>query len=140
MYAGKWVQVPHTDKQYSAITEGMTLGSAMSDLAIPGRLSTLSERTIDGEVAVGVLAHGSDSGTPTVATLYGRAAGTPLPIEGTVRDGNEHGTITLSDWNEPIHVHVPSAVPISKTGLERKSSKTDARAGASGAPQPPPML
>jgi hypothetical protein len=119
-YAGRWVEVPHSDKQYSAITEGITLGSAMDDLAIPGPLSTISERTVDGEAAVGVLAHGSDSGTPTVAALYGRAAGQPLPIEGTVRDGNEHGTITLSDWNEPIAVHVPIAVPISKTGLERK--------------------
>ncbi len=119
-YAGVWVRIPHTDRDYSTVAAGVTLSSTMAELKPTGPLSRVPDTRIGGQRVVGVRATASTARGAVVVTLYARAAGSPLPVKEVVRRAdNARFTVTLSNWSEPIRLVIPSkAVPISKTGLE----------------------
>jgi hypothetical protein len=118
-YAGTWVLVPRTDRDYSTVSAGVRLPSVIAQLNLVP-LSRLSNTTIDGERVVGVKGKRSTPAAKDAAvTLYARAVGTPRPVQEVTSQGSARATVTFSKWNEPLHVAAPAkAVPIAKTGLE----------------------
>jgi hypothetical protein len=119
-YDGAWVLIPHTDKDYSTVANGVTLSSVIGLIKVSKPLSGVPGTTIDGQRVVGVRGKlPPSSGLSVLATLYAQATGSPLPVRETVSQPNLRLTVTLGNWNEPIHVAIPkAAVPISTTGLE----------------------
>ncbi len=118
-YAGVWVLIPRTDKDYSTVALAVRFSSTLDELDLSGPLSRVPDTTIGGQRVLGVRGKSSSSGITAVATLYAQAAGPPLPVEEVLSNGSTRGTVILSKWNEPIGVTAPTAaVPISATGLE----------------------
>ena len=119
-YAGMWVLIPRTDHDFSTVAAGVRLSSTIDQLKLSGPLAKVPDTKINGQRVIGV--RGKEPSTPgqtVVATLYARAAGSPLPVKEVVGQGNMRSTVTFSNWNEPIHLPTPTtAVPISTTGLE----------------------
>jgi hypothetical protein len=120
-YAGQWILIPTTDRDYATVALDVTLPSAIKQLKLASPLSRVPDTKIDGRPVVGV--HGSSTslgnGGTATATLYARAAGPPLPVRETVSQGSMRGAVTFSNWNKPIHVTRPTtSVPIAATGLE----------------------
>jgi hypothetical protein len=95
------------------------LPSTVSELKPPGTLKSVPPTTIKGQRVVGVKGATSTPQGPAVVTLYGRAAGSPLPVEERASNGKARLDVMLGRWNEPIRVVVPKhSTPISITGLE----------------------
>jgi hypothetical protein len=115
-----WVRIPPTDVHYASVAAGVTLYSAIAELELTP-LARVTATKIDGQQVIGVKGTTtSATGQTAQATLYGRAAGPPLPVRDVVSQGSSaRATVTFSKWNEPIHVAAPTgAVPIAKSGLE----------------------
>ena len=118
-YAGHWVRIPHTDRDYSTVSAGMRLSSVIDELTLVP-LSTAPDAAISGErVVVLKGARKSAVAKDATVTLYARAAGSPVPVQEVTTQGNARATVTFGKWNETVNVTAPAnAVPISKTGLE----------------------
>ena len=118
-YAGAWIRIPHSDRDFATVAAGVTLASTISELKPPGALRSVASTTIEGQHVVGVKGTKSTPRGPGVVILYGRAAGSPLPVEERGSYGTARLDVTLGRWNEPVRVVVPKhSTPISKTGLE----------------------
>ena len=119
-YAGVWVLIPHTDRDYSTVAAGVTLPSAIAELTVSKPLSTVPDTTIHGQRLIGVKGKlPASSGLTVTATLYAQATGKPMPVEETATQANIRLTVTLTNWNETVHVTPPTAAaPIATTGLE----------------------
>jgi hypothetical protein len=119
-YAGVWVLIPHSDRDYATVAYAVTLSSTIAGLTPSGPLVSVPATKVAGQQVLGVRGKTpSPPGGPGIATLYARANGSPLPVEEVIDQGNLRGTITLVNWNQPVHVATPThAVPISTTGLE----------------------
>lgn len=117
-FAGKWVQVPHTDRDYTALAAAVTLPSTIDELRLTEPLSFLPASTLGGQKVIGIKGK-TISKQPAQAGLYTRAQGTPLPVGEVEMSGNALSRTRFSAWNEPVHVAVPAqAVAIAATGLE----------------------
>ncbi|HEX4526626.1 MAG TPA: hypothetical protein VH108_07790 [Gaiellaceae bacterium] len=117
-FAGRWVQVPHSDRDYAALAAAVTLPSTIDELRLTGPLSFLPQSTLGGQQVIGIKGK-TISKQPAQAGLYARAHGTPLPVGEVEVFGSALSRTRFSRWNEPVHVPVPAgAVAISATGLE----------------------
>jgi hypothetical protein len=96
------------------------MSSTIAELTVSKPLSSVAATTIAGQRVLGVRGKLAPSSVLTAAaTLYARAAGKPLPVEEVASQPNVGLTVTLGNWNEPIHLATPkAAVSISTTGLE----------------------
>jgi hypothetical protein len=114
-----WVRIPPTDTHYSIVAAGVTLPLAIAELEL-APVARVAATKIGGQQVIGVKGTTrSATGQPAQATLYGRAAGPPLPVQDVVSQGSARATVTFSNWNGPIHVATPTgAVPIATSGLE----------------------
>jgi hypothetical protein len=113
-YAGSWIIVPPTNSAYATFAADVTLASAIGDLRLAAPLARLAPTQISGRRVACIRGKLPGSHGRTAA-LYARAAGTPLPV----RESSSVGTLTLSRWNERVHVVAPhGATPISTTGLQ----------------------
>jgi hypothetical protein len=118
-YAGRWVMIPHSDRDFATVADDVTLATTVAHLTFPGTLGPAPKIKIAGRAAVGVQWQAMANGKPVVSALYAPASGKPLPIQERSANGTDGVTITYSGWNAPLHIAVPkSAVPIAKTGLE----------------------
>ena len=117
-YAGVWILIPRSDRHYSAVAEAVTFRSAIAELTLLGPLTSVPDTEIAGHRVVGVRGKQRSSyGEISVATLYTRASGSPLPVEEVSTFGKARLTVTLSKWNQPVHVATPAnAVPMSTIG------------------------
>jgi len=102
--AGSWVAVPTTAKGYATIAEAVELGSAISDLAIPGPVTRLAASTRSGRRVNAARGNITRNGVTVVATLYMRASGAPLPVAQVSRQGSSTATVTFSRWNETVTI------------------------------------
>ncbi|HEY4347239.1 MAG TPA: hypothetical protein VGM80_06575 [Gaiellaceae bacterium] len=102
--AGRWIAVPPAD--YASTAAAVTLGSVIDELQLKGAVMPVSAQRIAGVPAFGVKGGSSIPGVRR-ATLYARASGPPLPIE-QVGTGGGEAKITLSRWNEQVHVSPPA--------------------------------
>ena len=118
-YAGVWIRIPHTDRDFPTVAAAVTLASAMGELKPRGPLTSVPETTIGGQRVLGVRGKTTTLGRPAPETLYGRATGEPLPVLELVPKAGAGFKVVLGPWNQSIHAPVPRrSVPISKTGLE----------------------
>jgi len=118
-YAGVWIRIPRTDRDYSTVAAGVTLSSAIAELKPLGRLTSIPATRVEGQRVVGVRGTASTPRGTAVETLYARAAGSHLPVREVASRADARFSVILSNWNEPVRVVVPrKAVPISQTGLE----------------------
>ena len=132
--AGRWVAVTAGDAPYSTLEPGITVASALSQIAFTAR--RVSSATLDGHAVKRI--DGSVPSTPgtnasaTAALYVDQATGLPLRFEEQVTSGTTHQgfTITFSHWREHVAETAPSgAVPYS-------SLPTTGRAPSGGAPVP----
>jgi len=117
-YAGKWIRVPHSDRDYAAIAAAVTLPSTIDELRLAGPLSFLPQTTLGGQKVIGIRGK-TISKQPAQAALYARAQGTPLPVGEVEVFRSALSRTRFSGWNELVHVTVPAgAVAMAATGLE----------------------
>jgi len=97
-YAGDWVRVPHTAKQYAAIAADVTLPSFAANLAFNGTVSK-----IKGGIAI-------TTGTGGVKLFLTK---NHLPTRETGKGSGGTLSMTAGRWNESVHVPVPAkTVPV----------------------------
>jgi hypothetical protein len=97
-YAGDWVRVPHTAKQYASVAADVTLPSFAASLGINGTVTK-----IKGGIGIA---------TPTGGVKL-LLAPSHLPTKETGKGRGGTLTMTPSRWNEPVHVAVPTkTVPV----------------------------
>jgi hypothetical protein len=114
-YAGKWISVPSSNPGYATISGDLTFPSFVSHLFPPmTNLSLVPRGSLTG---VRGTVHGQ-AGVTVTATVFAPAHGKPLPAKQTATSSGHlghlgAGVVTMSDWNEPVHVSAPAnAVPI----------------------------
>lgn len=99
-YAGRWVRVPHTAKQYAALAEDVTLPSVARGLGMSGTLTKVKGGL--RETAQGV----------TETLLLDRRH---LPTRQTAAGSAGTSVTTFGRWNERVRVAVPSrTVPVTE--------------------------
>ena len=111
-YAGKWISIPHTNPGFATVSADATFRSFVVYLFPHNKLSLVSRGKL-----VGVRGTATVQGTTIVETVYAPRHGKPLPTkEATSEPGHPgKGVMTMSGWNEAVHVSAPKhAVPISK--------------------------
>jgi hypothetical protein len=107
-YAGVWIRFTPKDKGYKNTIAGVTLASEIGQLAPAAPLRTVRHVTIGGVSVFGVRGVTPASQPPPAEdTIYARAVGAPLPVKQVVKLGKQRLTVTLSRWNEPIHLQIP---------------------------------
>jgi len=111
-FAGKWFSIPHNSPIYALVARNITIGSFARGCVPRSHLSFVTG-TVGGRTMRGLRGTAPDGG---VVTTYVQESGRPLPVEGIeVEYGVQVGLghVTLSDWNEPIHVEAPThSVPM----------------------------
>ena len=110
-YAGKWISVPSLNPGYATVSDDGTFPSFLSHLFPPQE--KLSLVTVAGLIGVRGTVHGQSGDTAT-ATLFAPADGKPLPVKEIAKSSGKlgAGVVTMSDWNEAVHVSAPKAVSI----------------------------
>ena len=117
-YAGTWIRIPHSDRDYAAVAAAVTLSSTIDELRLIGPLAFLPQGTLGGQKVIGISGK-TISRQPARAGLYARAQGTPLPVGEVEAFGSALSRTRFTRWNEPVHVPVPArAVAMAATGLE----------------------
>jgi hypothetical protein len=115
----RWVSIPSSSSAYSTVAGDATLPSAMTALAIAGKLTETAPTTINGQAVIGVRTKASIPGTSPAtlaATLYISRASEPLPVRASYTSSKGgSATITLSNWGEKIAFTAPTnAIPLSQ--------------------------
>lgn len=123
-YANEWISVSKGQKDFAVISAGMTMSSALLEIAPVRPLSKSKVETFAGKSVVAVIGKVSPEeyvGTGTQHTYVGVAApNRPVGISlNSIESGAHfHGTCTFSNWKHKFVVTKPSgATPITKTNL-----------------------
>jgi hypothetical protein len=125
-YAGKWISIPESDKDYAGLAESLTLPSTVQDATVSrfyslvtpssGEELRMLRRTSLGRPRIVLRLVEGPRGYPSYPPMQLTAHGTgaPLPITFFASCGMVCGTNgTFSRWNEPVHVVAPaSSTPI----------------------------
>ena len=111
-FAGRWISIPHSASGYATVAAGVTLRSLLSLIYPKGTaVRVLGKRW--GQKVVGLRTR--SAGGRYTETLWASARGRPLHVDDdsvAPRKGYRQ-RVTLSRWNEPVHVTAPAhAVPI----------------------------
>jgi hypothetical protein len=109
-FAGRWIRIPHSDRDYATVAEAVTYASTIAELRLQGPYRTGPETTVGGTRVLPV--HGSSppsGGSAPPAVLYLRAAGARLPVEERAALGSTHLSVTFSRWNERVSVRAPAS-------------------------------
>jgi len=131
---GRWLRVPSSSPDYSAVVLDVTLPSQLSTVTPRGQLTETAPTTIDGQRVIGIKGRIPQSvGGPTLGTLteYVTATSTPLPVRAIYRFGNGvSAQVTFSRWGEHLSLHAPanviSAQALRALGSTPAASDTDA--------------
>ena len=110
----RWVSVPSSNSGYAVITAGVTLASAMQELAIPGQLTEKSAGIVDGQSVTAIHSKAVRTGTKSVTvsvTMYVTRTLTPLPVRVAFSYSNGATTsVQFSGWNERLALKAPTNV------------------------------
>lgn len=114
-YANRWIVIPKGASGYPTVSAGVRLKPAINALKPTGTLARVPNTVYGGQKVLGVQGKSSAGGkTSLVETLYGRAAGAPLPVAVVGTRGKSRFTVILSRWNERVRVAPPTkATPVS---------------------------
>jgi hypothetical protein len=100
---GKWVKAPTTSKQFRSFADLASVSGLFARIsANHGKLVNDGKVTYQGEPVV-VIRDASDD-----SKLYVAATGKPYPVALAGGRKNQSGTVTFSDWNEPVSLSAPS--------------------------------
>jgi hypothetical protein len=109
----QWVSLTPSDSGYAAVTDGVTLASALSEVSLDAPF-TLAPTQVGGQQVIGIsgqLSASDNSGTGP-GTLYVTTGSQPLPVEFTATTSDAVQTVTFSAWGTPVALSAPSgAVP-----------------------------
>jgi hypothetical protein len=116
-YANMWIAVPSGDSLYANTAEGVTVSSALGQVALSGPISMGSPTEVNGTAVVGLSGEGpGPNGAGTVPeTMFVSTGPNPLPVEVTeaASDGSTLKA-TFSHWGAPVAISAPGgAIPIS---------------------------
>ena len=117
----RWVSVPRANRNYAELSVGLTLASALSQLAPPAPLSETAPTTIDGQSVIGIRGTPpKQAGAVASSILYVSRSPHPLPVRlsvsVTTNASTVSSTVDLSVWGEHVSVTPPSdVVPMSST-------------------------
>ena len=112
-YAGKWVLIPQTSSAFKSVAQAVRLGSNIDELQLSPPFTKLGTSTMQGQRVIGIRGRETQNGITATATLYVRAAGTPLPVSEVATEGAIHASVVFSKWNERVAVTAPAgAVPL----------------------------
>lgn len=131
--SNRWVGVPSSNRDYTAVADDATLSSVLSNLGLSGHLTELVPSTVDGQRVVGITGAAEHLGKDApLGTVYVSRSDHPLPIEATytLSDG-EHSTLSFGHWGERLALHRPRRV-VGATVLKQLT-----RSAASTAPKSP---
>jgi hypothetical protein len=106
-YAGKWLLIPRDSSIYALVARNVTIGSFARD-SVPGSHLSVVTGTVGGRTLKGLRGTAPQGG---VLTTYVHEGGTFLPVAGIEVERGARvglGHVTLSDWNEPVHVQAPT--------------------------------
>lgn len=116
-YAGAWIEIPTTDPRFPAVAAGVTLRSAINQLAMVAPFRQLPSAFVHGKKVLAVAGQ-APGNTPVGVVLYTRPSAPHLPVGAVSKTTGAATSIFFSRWNEPVEVSKPDrAVLISKTGL-----------------------
>jgi hypothetical protein len=108
---GRWVSVTSSDRDYAAVSGGLTLSSALGQLLDwPNQLAMGRPTTVDGQQVVPITGEVRLSGGgPTVrATLDVTRTARPLPLEMNATSAATSETVIFSHWGDPVTITAPS--------------------------------
>jgi hypothetical protein len=112
-YAGKWILIPHTASVFKSVAEAVRLDSTIAELQLSPPFTNVGTSTMQGQRVIGVRGRETQNGITATATLYVRAAGTPLPVAEVASEGQIHVSVVFGKWNERVSVTAPAgAVPL----------------------------
>jgi hypothetical protein len=113
LVAGKWVEAPATDKDFSQLAEFFNTTALLNGFFsgnVPTGLSKAGTSTVNGQQAIVLL---NNQGK-----IYGAASGQPYILKVTATSGSSTGTMTFSNYNKSVSVTAPSnALDLSQLGL-----------------------
>jgi hypothetical protein len=114
-YAGRWLRYPASNREFTAVTSGLTLSSALDPLAPSGKPVTGASVVLHGHRVTPITGAPAGDATFTKATMYVTQSSDPLPFRVTaVGAGKLSQTLTLSHWGEHVAPRAPNgalAVP-----------------------------
>ena len=100
---GKWIKAPTTSKQFRSFAALASISGLFAKVsANHGKLVNDGKTTYKGQPVV-VIRDASDD-----SKLYVAATGKPYPVALVGGRKNQSGTVTFSDWNEPVSLSAPS--------------------------------
>ena len=106
----KWAVVPITNSAYRTVFSGVTITSAMSFVASPGRVTAGLPTVRDGvRVKLFHIAIPKSSTSPAgTETLYVALSGPPLPVEEDLAGGGYTSKIKFSQWGKHFSLSAPA--------------------------------
>lgn len=105
-YAGKWLSLSIADFGYAEFSEGMTMESLITLLALSGDMTKTKVTTIGGKRAIGIT-----GGLPVgegSATIYVALDGPPLVLRYAIKNHEGSGTVDLGSWGKKFTVETPA--------------------------------
>lgn len=100
---GKWIKAPTTSKQFRPFAALASISGLFAEIsAHHGKLVNDGKTTYQGQPVV-VIRDASDG-----SKLYVAATGKPYPVALVGGRKNQSGSVTFSDWNEPVSLSAPS--------------------------------
>jgi hypothetical protein len=107
---GKWIKAPTTSKQFRPFAALASVSGIFAEIsAHHGKLVNDGKTTYKGQPVVVIRDTSDDS------KLYVAATGKPYPVALIGGRKSQSGTVTFSDWNEPVSLSAPSgALDVSK--------------------------
>jgi hypothetical protein len=100
---GKWIKAPTTSKQFRSFAALASVSGIFAEIAAHhGKLVNDGKTTYEGQPVV-VIRDVSDG-----SKLYVAATGRPYPVAIVGGQSRQSGTVTFSDWNQPVSLSAPS--------------------------------
>jgi hypothetical protein len=100
---GKWIKAPTTSKQFRSFANLASVSGIFTEIgAHHGKLVNDGKTTYKGQ-PVGAIRDVSDD-----SKLFVAATGAPYPVAIVGGRKNQSGSVTFSDWNQPVSLSAPS--------------------------------
>lgn len=108
--ANRWLSIPHSNPDFSAVAAGLTIGSTTTELEMTRPIASLGESIVLGQKVVGLKGKArSPAGKPQLTmVVYVRARGVQLPVEAKLTYQSVTDVISLGHWNERVAETTPS--------------------------------
>jgi hypothetical protein len=117
--SAKWFYVPTSQTYlYDTFSVGLTLATATAQVNMVGALNVLPQRTLLGQNVVGIHQVTQGGIITQNETVYVRANGSPLPVEGVITVEGITIKVIYSNWGQAPVIVVPTgAVAFNKNWL-----------------------